>query len=174
MSRILVAEFDHPDAILAAAQALRAHGIILGDAYTPYAIPELEPMIAARHSILPTIVFCGGVAGLLAGAATQYWPSAVLYPLNIGGRPLASWPAFGPILFEGTVIGAVLAGFFGFLLLARLPRFYDRRFAAPDFARASSDRFFLAVPLGNGRDARTRVTRLLGASKPVAIHELPP
>jgi len=64
--------------------------------------------------------------------------------------------------------------FFLALLLARLPRFYDRIFATPDFARASSDRFFLAVPLGNGSDARTRVTRLLGASKPVAIHELPP
>jgi hypothetical protein len=174
MSRVLVAEFAHPDAILAAAQALREHGIIASDAYTPYAIPELEPMIAARRSILPSVVFGGGIAGLLAGAAAQYLPSAVLYPLNIGGRPLASWPAFGPILFESTVIGAVLAGFIAFLLLARLPRFYDRIFAAPGFARASSDRFFLAIPLGNGRDERARMTRLLSAAKPVALHELPP
>jgi hypothetical protein len=174
MSRALVAEFDHPDAILAAARNLREHGIVAIDAYTPYAIPELEPMIAARRSVLPAVALCGGIAGLLAGAAGQYFPSAVLYPLNIGGRPLAAWPAFGPILFESAVIGAVLAGFVGFFLLARLPRFYDRIFAAPDFARASSDRFFLEIPLDGRRDARARIGRLLGKSKPIALHELPP
>ena len=172
--RAVLAEFDSADAILAAARNLRDHGIIAIDAYTPYAIPELEPLIVARRSIRPCIVLTGGGVGLLVGAAVQYLTSAVFYPLNIGGRPLAAWPAFGPILFESALIGAVLTGFLGFFVLVRLPRLYDRIFDAPDFARASSDRFFLEIQFDGRRDTRARLSRLLGDGKPIALHELRP
>jgi hypothetical protein len=115
------------------------------DAYTPYPIEELSEAIGVKQTRLPYIVLFGGIAGGLAGYLLQYWTSVIDYPLNVGGRPLHSWPAFIVPTFEMTILGAALAAVFGMLALNGLPRPHHPIFNAPGFALASRDRFFLCI-----------------------------
>ena len=106
------------------------------------------------------IVLCGGIIGLLAGFGLCYWVSAIAYPLNIGGRPLNSWPTFIPVTFELTILFAAFAAVIAMIVLNGLPMPYHPVFNVPRFARASQDRFFLAIEAADpkfDRDADARV-----------------
>src|ERR1700730_18145468 len=90
----LMAEFDDPNALVAAARRARHDGYRRMDAYSPFPIEELDQTLGLRHTRLPLIVLVGGFLGCIGGYALQYWVSAIAYPLNVGGKPLHSWPAF--------------------------------------------------------------------------------
>jgi hypothetical protein len=141
----LLAEFDDPTSLVAATTQAYEHGYRCMDAYSPFPIEELHHAIGMHHTRLPLIVLIGGLAGGLGGLALQYWTSAVAYPLNIGGKPLASWPAFIPVTFECTILGAALAAVLGMLALNGLPQPYHPVFNVPRFALASRNRFFLCI-----------------------------
>ena len=141
----LMAEFDSPDALVAAARRTRELGYRKFDAYTPFPIEELHEALGLHHTKVPLIVLIGGLVGGASGYAMQYWISAVAYPLNIGGRPLHSWPSFIPVTFEMTVLFAALTAVFGMLAMNKLPMPYHPVFNAPRFAMASRDRFFLCI-----------------------------
>ena len=146
----LVASFADEAALVHATRRLRAAGLAQIEAYTPYPVEALDALLPRSRWPLPAIVFLGGALGLVLGFGMQWYAAAVGYPINIGGRPLASWPAFIPIAFEIAVLCAVLAGFVGFLWLAGLPRPHQPVAAIPGFERASHDRFFLLVdPTGS-------------------------
>ena len=87
----------------------------------------------------------GAILGAATAVGLQYWSAAIAYPLNIGGRPLNSWPAFIPVTFELTVLFASFAAIGGMMLLNGLPRPYHPVFNVPDFERASVDRHFLLI-----------------------------
>jgi len=141
----LVAEFENPEDLVAAAHRTREAGFRAVDAYTPMPVPGLSEAIGFRHTRLPWVVFAGGVLGAMTGFFLQLYASAVDYPLNVGGRPLNSWPAFVPITFELTILGAATFAFFGLLALNGLPTPYHPLFNVDAFERASRDRFFLCV-----------------------------
>ncbi len=141
----MMAEFETPEALIRAARRARAEGYRKMDAFSPFPIEEVGDMLHARSSWIPLIVLGGGVTGLLVGLGMQYWISAVDYPLDIGGRPLASLPAFVPVSFELTILFAALAAVLGMLALNGLPMPYHPVFNVPQFARASQDRFFLLI-----------------------------
>jgi len=141
----LLAEFDDPGSLVAAAHHAYQHGYRTMDAYSPFPIEELHEALGASHTRLPLVVLIGGLVGGLGGYALQYWAAAVTYPLNIGGKPLNSWPAFIPITFECTILGAALSAVLGMLALNGLPQPFHPVFNVPRFALASRDRFFLCI-----------------------------
>jgi hypothetical protein len=141
----LMAEFDDPDALLAAAREAHARGYRRMDAFTPYPIEALHELVGIHQSRLPLIVLLAGIVGGLAGFGLQYWVSTAAEPRNIGGRPLNSWPSFVPVTFELTVLLAALAAVVGMLALNRLPMLYHPVFNVPRFALATRDRFFLCI-----------------------------
>ncbi len=141
----LMAEFDNPNDVVAAANRVHEEGYRRIDAYSPYPIEALSEAIGVHSTRMPLIVLVGGIVGCLGGFLLQYWTHVIDYPLNVGGKPLFSWPAFVPITFETTVLGAALAAVFGMLALNGLPEPYHPVFNTPNFALASRDRFFLLV-----------------------------
>ncbi len=168
----LMAEFDTPTALVAAANAARAEGYTRMDAYSPIPIEELHHAIGFHHTKLPLIVLLGGIAGGLAGYGLQYWSSAIEYPLNIGGRPFNSWPAFIPVTFELTILGAALAAVFGMLALNGLPMPYHPVFNAPRFALASRNRFFLCIETRDPKFDRDGTHRFLEGLGPRGVSEV--
>ncbi|MCG3160665.1 MAG: hypothetical protein JMDDDDMK_01734 [Acidobacteria bacterium] len=153
-----MAEFDSPSAIVAAARRTYEAGYRRINAYSPYPIEELAEAIGFHHSLVPLVTLIGGVLGALGGFGLQYWTSAIAYPLNVGGRPLLSLPAFIPVTFECTILLASFGAFLGNLLMNRLPQPYHPVFNVPSFARASQDRYFLCVKSDDPKfnDAETR------------------
>jgi hypothetical protein len=141
----LIAEFDEPSSLVLAAHRARAEGYRRMDAYSPFPIEELHEALGMHHTGLPLIVLIGGLVGCLGGYLLQYWTSAVAYPVNIGGKPLHSWPAFIPITFECTILGAALSAVLGMLALNGLPQPFHPVFSVARFALASRNRFFLCI-----------------------------
>ena len=141
----LLAEFDEPRALVAAAGRAWIAGYRRMDAYTPFPVEGLAEALGFRKNRLPLLVLAGGIFGAVGGYFLQYWGNAVDYPLNVGGRPLNSWPAFFVPAFETTILCAALAAVLGMLALNGLPKPYHPVFNVPSFALASRDRFFLAI-----------------------------
>jgi hypothetical protein len=141
----LMAEFNNPSDVVAAARRVREAGYRNVDAFSPYPMEELSEALDFHHSPLPKIVLGGGIIGAIGGYGLQYWASVIEYPLNIGGRPYHSWPAFIPAAFETTILCAALGAVLGMLALNGLPEPYHPVFNVPTFALASRDRFFLCI-----------------------------
>ena len=141
----LMAEFDSPADLLDAAGRAYEEGYRRMDAYTPFPVHGLAEALGFRRTRLPLLVLFGGIAGCVGGYGLQYWISAIDYPLNIGGRPLNSWPAFIPVTFELTILVAALAAVLGMLALNGLPMPYHPVFNVPEFELASRNRFFLCI-----------------------------
>ncbi len=169
----LLAEFEDPEELVAAAHRTREAGFRALDAYTPMPVPGLSEAIGFRHTRLPWVVFTGGAVGALTGFFLQLYAAAVDYPLNVGGRPLNSWPAFVPITFELTILGAASFAFFGLLALNGLPTPYHPLFNVDEFERASRDRFFLCVKSKDRQFDRARTREFLESLGPHAISEVP-
>jgi hypothetical protein len=141
----LLAEFDDPTSLVTAAANAREAGYRCMDAYSPFPIEELHHALGSQQTKLPMIVLIGGLVGCLGGYALQYWAAAIAYPLNVAGKPLHSWPAFIPVTFECTILGAALSAVLGMLALNGLPMPYHPVFNVPRFALASRNRFFLCI-----------------------------
>jgi ActD protein len=141
----LMAEFENPNALVAAAYRAHFEGYRKMDAYSPFPIEELHEALGAHHSRLPLIVLIGGLLGCAGGYLLQYWANAIAYPLNVAGKPFNAWPMFIPVTFECAILGASLAAVLGMLALNGLPMPYHPVFNVTRFALASRNRFFLCI-----------------------------
>lgn len=168
----LVAEFESPDELVAASRRAVEEGYKRLDAYTPIPIEELHEALGIHHTRVPLIVLVCGIIGGLSGYGLAYWASAVAYPLNVGGRPFHSWPAFIPVTFETTVLFAAFGAVFGMLALNGLPQPYHPIFNAPRFALATRDRFFLCIEAADPKFDLEATRRFLQSVHPREVTEV--
>jgi hypothetical protein len=168
----VMAEFDNPTALVAAARAAREQGYRKLDAYSPFPIEELSDALHLHHNILPLIVLIGGIVGGTLGYLLQYWITVIYYPLNIGGRPLHSWPAYIVITFEMTILLASIAAVLGLLALCGLPMPYHPTFNVPRFALASRNRFFLCIEATDPLFDHDRTCAFLETLEPREVSEV--
>jgi len=142
----LVAEFETPSELVYAAKAAHDAGCRRMDCYTPYPVEEAAEAIGFHKNKVPLLTLVGGLMGLCAMFTFETWVSVLAYPLNIGGRPLYSWPAFIVPAYEWTILFAGLSAAFGMLALNGLPSLYHPLFNAPNFRTgATDDKFFLCL-----------------------------
>lgn len=168
----VMGEFETPEQLLAASHKAREAGYKHIDAYTPFPIEGLAHAIGFRWTFVPLITLIGGVLGGLSGFGLQYWCSAISYPINIAGRPLNSWPAFIPVTFELTVLGASLFSVIGMIALNKLPQPYHPVFNVERFAHASTDRFFLCIEARDPRFNIAETARFLQEADAVHVTEV--
>ncbi|NUL81437.1 MAG: DUF3341 domain-containing protein [Armatimonadetes bacterium] len=141
----LIAEFKDEHDLMSAAERVREQGYKRVDAFSPFPIHGLAETLGIDDHRVPLIVTFAALAGAAGGFLMQYWISVVDYPLNIGGRPDLSWPYFIPITFECMVLSAAFGAVLGMLGLNGLPQPHHPLFDAPNFDRASNDRFFICI-----------------------------
>jgi hypothetical protein len=141
----VMGEFETAHQLLHAAEQVRDAGYTDMDAYAPYPVEGLSEALGLGRNKVPLLTLCGGLAGGLGGFGFEYWVNVISYPMNVAGRPLNSWPAFIPVTFELTVLGASLCAVFGMIALNGLPRPHHPVFNVQRFLRASTDRFFICI-----------------------------
>jgi len=141
----LLAEFETPTEIVAAAKQVRAAGYRKVEGYSPFPIEELAHALDTHHSKVPYLVLAGGIMGATLGFGLCYWTSVIAYPMNIGGRPFNSWPAFIPVTYECTILFSSLSAVLGMLALNGLPQPNHPLFNVDRFAHASRDKYFLCI-----------------------------
>jgi hypothetical protein len=168
----LMAEFDNPSDAVAAARQVYEAGYRKIDAYSPYPVEELSEAIGVHSTKMPLLVLVGGLIGGTLGYLMQYYLLVIDYPLNVGGKPPHSWPAFIPITFECTVLGAALFAVFGMMALNNLPEPYHPVFNAPNFALASRDRFFVLVESTDPKFDRERTAEFLRSLGPREVTDV--
>jgi hypothetical protein len=162
----LLAEFPDSESLTEAARRAREAGYRKMEAYSPFPIEELPEALGYGRTGIAAIVFTGGVIGALGGFFMQYYATVIGYPLNVGGRPLNSWPVYMPVTFELTVLVAAVSGVIGLFLLSGLPMPYHPLFNVPRFGHASQDGFFLCIETEDpkfDREVTKRSLRELGA-----------
>jgi hypothetical protein len=157
-----MAVFPDSGTLADAAKAMREKGYRRLDAFSPYPVEGLaEDILGMRPTRLPRIVLGGAIAGFALAYGLILYSVEIDYPINVGGRPLHSWPAFIVIGFEAAILGAALAGFFGTLAANGLPRYHHPVFNAPSFTFARGGKFYLLVEAADPEFAEARTKILL-------------
>jgi hypothetical protein len=168
----LMAEFESPTALAGAARRVRERGYRKVEAYSPFPIEDVNEALGLHHNRLPLLVLCGGIFGGLGGYLMQYYIAVWDFPINVGGRPLHSWPSFIIITFEMTILFAAFATVLGLLGLCGLPMPYHPVFHVPRFAFASRDRFFLCIESNDPLFDRHDTAELLHSLGPREVSEV--
>ena len=166
----LLAEYDSPEDLLIAARKAREAGYVRLDAFTPFPVEGLSEAVGFRKTRLPLVVLIGGILGASGGYFLQYYSRVIAYPLDIGGRPLHSWPAFIPVTFELAILFAALAAVLGMLALNRLPMPYHPLFNVTRFELASRSHFFLCIKAADPKFDPVQTRQFLESLKPRGVY----
>lgn len=168
----LLAEFETPEQILAAARLTHEAGYNRIDAFTPIPVEGLAETIGFSWTSLPIVVFIGGLLGGMTGFGMCWYANVISFPLDIGGKPLNSWPAWIPITFELTILGGALAATFGMLAMNGLPTPYHPVFNVSRFALATTDRFFLCIKARDKKFDLAQTRAFLEGLHPHGVFEI--
>jgi hypothetical protein len=169
----LLAEFDTPGDLIRAARQARQDGWRRMDCYTPYPVEEAAEAIGFHRNMVPLVTLLGGLTGAASMFFFETWISVWAYPLNIGGRPLFSWPAFLVPAYEITILLAGLSAAFGMLALNGFPTFYHPLFNAPNFRNgATTDKFFLCLEAKDPRFDSVESKTYLESFQPLSVVEV--
>ena len=168
----VMAEFDSVQALVDAAKQAVAAGFTKLEAYTPFPVEELNDIIHEERTKLSSLVLMGGLSGMATGFALQYWASAIEYPMNIGGRPYATWTAFVVPSYELTILFASLTAAIGMFALNGLPQPYHPVFNVERFSMASSDKFFLVIESADPKFDQRRAGEFLRATGAKGVYDV--
>lgn len=157
--RLLVSTFDHENDLLAATNAAREHGYMIHDAYTPFAVHGLDKAMGMRPTRLAWATLLLGVSGAIAKLWFQIWTSATSWPVNVGGKPLRSVPAFVPVTFEVMVL---FAGVGTVLLFLAVRKLWPGKKPPVIYEGATNDRFVLVLVQNNAAFNVEEVRSLFG------------
>ncbi len=169
----LMAEFDTVNEAIAAAHRVHDAGYRKIDAYSPFPVEELSEAIGFHHNGVALICLIGGLLGGTAAYVLQWWVNTQGYPVNIGGRPLHSWPAFIIVTFEMTILFSGLSAVFGMLALNGLPQPYHPVFNVPQFDAASRDKFFIVIFASDKKYDPVGTRQFLESLNPTSVAEVP-
>jgi len=172
MTNVLLAEFaDSSRLVVAARHVLSSHWHVL-EAYTPYPVEDIAGMPKPQVSRIRPAMFVGGVLMAVLAYGVEYYSAVINYPYNSGGRPLDAWPAFMLVPFATGILLAAVCGFARFLREGGLPRLSNPLFGIDQFARASQDRFLLAVELPHEANDRTAACDTLIRLGAISLREI--
>jgi hypothetical protein len=169
----VVAEFNDPQTLLDAANAVRERGYTSVDAFSPFPIHGLAEAVGFHKSHLSTVVLATGILGGIGGFFMCWYANVISYPLNIGGKPYNSWPAWIPITFECTILLAAFGAVLGMLALNGLPMPYHPVFNVRRFDSASRDKFFLVIQARDPRFKLAEARQLLESLGPREVTDVP-
>jgi len=168
----VMVEFDSAQELVDAARKTMAQGFTRVEAYSPVPIEELNDIIHKTRTVLPKLVLAGGLTGMASGFGLQYWASVIEYPMNIGGRPQASWPTFIIPSYELTILFAALTATIGMIVLSGLPQPYHPVFNVERFSMASSDKFFLVVESADPKFDQPLTTEFLRSMGAKGVYDV--
>ena len=169
----LMAEFANPTDLVLAARRAHEAGYRRMDGYSPFPVEELSDAIGFHKDNVSLVVLIGGLVGGSIGYLMQWWISAISYPINVGGKPYHSWPAFIVVTFEMTVLFAGVAAVLGMLALNGLPMPYHPVFHSSRFAFATRDRFFFCIEARDPLFDRVQTMNFLRSLSPYDVAEIP-
>jgi hypothetical protein len=169
----LLAEFDSVDTVISAAHRVYAAGYRKIDAFSPFPLEELSEAIGFHKNGVALICLIGGLLGGTAAYVLQWWINTISYPINIGGRPMHSWPSFIIVTFEMTILFSGLSAVFGMIALNGLPMPYHPVFNVPQFDAASKDKFFIIVFSSDKNYDPVRTRQFLESLSPLSVAEVP-
>ncbi|MEO7674782.1 MAG: DUF3341 domain-containing protein [Pyrinomonadaceae bacterium] len=169
----IMAEFDTATDLVDAANKLRLAGYTKTDAFSPFPLHEIDEALGIKRSILPLMVFAGGLSGLALGVGLQVFVHYIDYPLNIGGRPYLSWVSFVPPSYELTILLAGFTAVLGMLFLNGLPSPYHPVFNVPRFALATREKFFLIVESADPKFEYADARKFMESLKPQEVFDVP-
>ena len=169
----LAAEFDSAERLIEAAKGARDAGYRKMDAYSPIPVHGLGEVLDTKTLPIAAAVLCGSLLGGLGGYFMEWFSAVIDYPINVGGRPFHSWPSFIPLSFELTILLGGLSAFLAFFFFNGLPRPYHPLFNLEVFARASKDRFFLAIEAADPMFSRTSTREFLKRHGALEVHDVP-
>jgi hypothetical protein len=168
----LMASFENPDQLIAAAEKVRDAGYVKTDAYSPFPVEGLYEALGSKPTKLPILVLLGALAGGSGGFLMQWWMEVVNYPKNVGGRPTFSWPAFIPATYEMAILLGAFTAVIGMIVLNGLPQPYHPVFNVPQFRTASRDGFFLVVEAVDPKFEIEETKRFLETLSPLGVFEV--
>jgi hypothetical protein len=170
----LLAEFDTPTQLVYAANKIREAGYTKTDAFSPFPLHEIDEALGIKRSILPVLVFCGAIAGLLTGLGLQIFVHYIDYPIIVGGRPFISIPSFIPPSYELTILFAAFTAVGGMLLLNGLPQPYHPVFNVPRFALATREKFFLLIETKDSKFNYDETKSFMQSLNPQEVFDVEP
>ena len=168
----LIAEFDTPEQLMAAATTVRDAGYKNLDAFAPFPVEGLSASLGFKDKLIPTLMLVGAGVGLFLGFFMQVFGLGWSYPLNIGGRPIWSWPNYIPIAFEMTILFCAWTGVLSMFALNGLPQPYHPVFNVPNFDRASTDKFFLLIEAKDAKFDLNQTRQLLENTETLQVTEV--
>ena len=169
----LIAEFNTPTELVRATEQARAAGYRRMECYTPYPVEEAAEALHFHKTRVPLVCLLGGIMGVTTAGLMETWVNVWAYPLNIGGRPLFSWPAFIIPAYEWTILFAGLSAAFGMIALNGLPQLYHPVFNAPNFRNgATTDKFFLCLEAADPKFSLTETRAFLEQFHAVSVVEV--